>query len=293
MTVRYIRAVTERYKSLGYPPYRWFRAEDPPPWQRLAKPLAAARIGMLSTSGAYALGQMAYHYRDDTSIRAIPSSTPDAALRFSHVTENFLLDARRDPGCLFPLRTLRVLSEERVIGEIPDAVLSCMGGIYSQRRVRDELAPALLQQFRVQQVDAVLLVPMCPVCHQSACIIARHLEAHGIPTTCLGSALDILESGRPPRATFVDYPLGHTAGKPFDPADQRDVVCAALAGLETVTQPGEIRILPHRWDETGEWKKEAGRTQGADTRRPRDETPQFQYAADRDAALASGGLPVR
>ena len=56
MTIGYMHAIAERYKSLGYAPYRWFKAEDPPAWQPLAKPLSSARIGMLSTSGAYALG---------------------------------------------------------------------------------------------------------------------------------------------------------------------------------------------------------------------------------------------
>lgn len=128
------------------------------------------------------------------------------------------------------------------------------------------------------------------MCHQTVCLVARHLEANGIPTMCLGSALDVIESGRPPRATFVDYPLGHSAGKPFDPADQLCIVRAALRGLATMTHPGQIHRLPNRWDAQGEWQQEAGQTRGGDTRELRDETPQFQHAADREAALASGAL---
>lgn len=288
--VQYMHAVNERYKSLGYAPYRWVRAEEPPPWHALTRPLAAARVGMLGTAGAYVPGQLAYHYKDDISIREIPSATEDRNLRFAHVTENYLVDARRDPGCVFPLRALRNLAAEGFIRAIPATVFSCMGGVYSQRRVREELAPALLEAFRAQQVDAVLLVPMCPVCHQSACIIARLLEANGIPTMCLGSAHDILEAGRPPRATFVDYPLGHSAGKPFDEADQQSILRAALRGLETMTVPGSLRVLPNEWDASGAWKADAGRTRGPDTRRPRDESPQFQMESDRDAARASGAL---
>jgi Arc/MetJ-type ribon-helix-helix transcriptional regulator len=128
------------------------------------------------------------------------------------------------------------------------------------------------------------------VCHQTVCLVARHLEANGIPTMCLGSALDIFRSGRPPRATFVDYPLGHSAGKPFDAGDQLEVVRAALRGLEEMRQPGEIRILAQRWDANDAWRQEAARDRGGDTRQPRDETPQFQHAADREAALAAGHL---
>lgn len=106
---------------------------------------------------------------------------------------------------------------------------------------------------------------------------------------CVGSAFDILSAGRPPRATFIDYPLGHTAGKPFDPVDQRSIVRAALRGFETLRAPGEIVTLPNRWE--GDWRKQDGRSDGADTRQPRDETPQFQFPADREAARASGALP--
>jgi D-proline reductase (dithiol) PrdB len=288
--VQYIESVTERYKSLGYAPYRWYRADEPPPFRRLSKPLQAARIGLLSTAGAYAVGQVAYHYKDDTSTREIASSTRDEDLRFSHVTENYLVDPRRDPGCVLPLAALRKLADEKFIGQLAEKAYSCMGGVYSQRRVREELAPALLNAYKAQEVDAVLLVPMCPVCHQSVGLIARHLEANGIPTMCLGSAHDILAAGRPPRATFVDYPLGHTSGKPFDPADQLGIVREALRGLETATEPGKIRLLPNQWDASGEWKKQASHNHGLDTRRPRDESPQFQEPSDRDAARASGAF---
>ena len=107
---------------------------------------------------------------------------------------------------------------------------------------------------------------------------------------CLGSALDIFEAGRPPRATFVDYPLGHSTGKPFDPSDQLGIVRSALAGLESMTRPESITHLPNVWDAVGAWRADAMRADRGDTRQPRDETPQFQLPADRAAALASGAL---
>ena len=160
MSVQYMRAITDRYLGLGYQPYRWFQADTAPPWQPLDKPLDQIRLGMLSTSGAYALGQVAYHYKDDTSIRAIPSDVAEGALRFSHITENYLVDPKRDPNCIFPVGPLRKLAADGFIGGLADKLLSCMGGIYSQRRVRDELAPVLLETFKAQKVDAALLVPM-------------------------------------------------------------------------------------------------------------------------------------
>ncbi len=107
-----------------------------------------------------------------------------------------------------------------------------------------------------------------------------------MPTLCLGSALDILEAGAPPRAVFVDYPLGHSAGKPFDRADQVRVVRAALDAFETIGSPGGIVHVAADWPDDG-WRAAAGSTRGADTRMPRDTTPQYQTDEDRRLAEAS------
>tara|TARA_R110002167_G_scaffold44075_7_gene132870 strand:+ start:159 stop:641 length:483 start_codon:yes stop_codon:yes gene_type:complete len=160
MSVEYIKSITERYQQLGYAPYKWYAAETPPAWQPLKKPLSESRLGMLSTAGAYALGQVAYYYKDDTSHRAIPKDTPTQDLRFSHITENYLPDARQDPNCVLPLEHLREFEGDGVIGELAGEVFSCMGGVYSQRRVREELVPNMLQAFQAQAVDAALLIPL-------------------------------------------------------------------------------------------------------------------------------------
>lgn len=160
MAVKYMQAIRARYERLGYQPYRWFEADSAPPWQPLPKPLSEVRLGLLSTSGAYALGQVAYHYKDDTSIRQIASTTAEQDLRFSHITENYLVDPRQDPDCIVPLRALRELAASGFIRELADKVFSCMGGVYSQRRVTSQVAPALLDAFKTQRVDAALLVAM-------------------------------------------------------------------------------------------------------------------------------------
>jgi hypothetical protein len=114
-------------------------------------------------------------------------------------------------------------------------------------------------------------------------LAARHLEALGIPTLCLGSALDILASGAPPRAAFVDYPLGHSTGKPFDRADQDRVLRAALAALPSIDAAGTIVRLDAHWGDDA-WRAAAAATRGDDTRMPRDTTPQYQSADDRRLA---------
>jgi D-proline reductase (dithiol) PrdB len=160
MYVEYIKGITERYARLGYEPYKWYRAEQPPPWAPLTKPLGESRLAVLSTAGTYVAGQVAYYYKDDTSTRRIPKETPVEALRFSHITEHYLVDARPDPNCLFPIEPLRRLEADGVIGELAPELISCMGGIYSQRRVREELLPAVEAIFAEQKADAALLIPL-------------------------------------------------------------------------------------------------------------------------------------
>jgi len=158
--VAYIEAITERYRKLGYEPYRWFRRDGAPAWTAVTKPLAESRLGVLSTAGGYVRGQVAFHYKDDTSLRAIPKATPRDQLRFAHLTENYLVGPRRDPNCMLPLEPLRRLEAEGVIGEVVDPVLTCMGGVYSQRRVREEMIPAVKAHFQAAKIDLALLEPM-------------------------------------------------------------------------------------------------------------------------------------
>jgi hypothetical protein len=79
-------------------------------------------------------------------------------------------------------------------------------------------------------------------------LIARAVEAAGIPTLCMTSALDITRAVNPPRAVFVNFPLGHQTGRPHQPDQQRAIVCDALRAFETITRPGTIIELPYVWD---------------------------------------------
>lgn len=157
--VAYIRRIQEKYANLGYPSYQWVRNADPPPWQPLRKPLSASRLGLIASGGIYITGQVAFHYKDDTSFRAIPKDVQTADLRATHFAYD-LTDARQDPNVVFPIDTLRRLEQEGVIGELADYAYTFMGGIYSARRVRDELAPQLAECLLKDGVDVLLLVPV-------------------------------------------------------------------------------------------------------------------------------------
>ncbi|MFQ5558340.1 MAG: hypothetical protein ACE5GB_12650 [Acidimicrobiales bacterium] len=128
-------------------------------------------------------------------------------------------------------------------------------------------------------------------------LIARQIEAAGIATLTLTSARDITASAHPPRAAFLDYPLGHTSGKPGEPDLNRRIVAAALEGFERIDRPGSIIDLPFNWADDDSWKSSvmvvgSGRDDHdhittADDRRPRHDTPQYQCEDDANAARRS------
>ncbi len=62
------------------------------------------------------------------------------------------------------------------------------------------------------------------------------------------SALDITRAVNPPRAVFVNFPLGHQTGKPHQSDLQRQIVRDALHAFETISRPGTIVELPYVWD---------------------------------------------
>ncbi len=79
-------------------------------------------------------------------------------LRISHFgyrTE----DAQKDPNCIFPIERMRELEQDGTIGEFADPAYSFVGGIYSARRVREELAPKLVKVLQERMTDVLYLVP--------------------------------------------------------------------------------------------------------------------------------------
>jgi len=118
-------------------------------------------------------------------------------------------------------------------------------------------------------------------------LIAREVEARGIPSVSLSSARSITQSSGAPRAVFLDFPLGRTAGRAFDRAMQRDIVRRALDLLRDATVPGTLIELDYRWAADDVWKDGVMR---GDSRLERFDTPQYQCAED--ARLADPECPT-
>ena len=155
--IDYIERTRTLYSSLNYPSYEWVN-EQSTPFSKPSKSLKDSRVGLICSGGIYLKGQIAFHFKDDTSYRVIDSKSSNKDLRATHFAYD-LKDARDDINVVFPIDTLRRLRSKGFIGGIADNVYSFMGGIYSSRKVRELLAPTLARQMSKDEVDLVILVP--------------------------------------------------------------------------------------------------------------------------------------
>jgi D-proline reductase (dithiol) PrdB len=94
------------------------------------------------------------------------------------------------------------------------------------------------------------------VCHQTVSLVARHIEADGIPTVIMGCAKDIVEHCGVPRFLFSDFPLGNSAGRPFDVESQRQTLELALRVLESAPAARTTVQSPQRWSADASWKRD-------------------------------------
>src|SRR5436305_13979032 len=154
MAIDYIPRTRELYSA--FKPYRWVVNEDVP-WTPLRKPISQCKVALMSSGGILYRDQPRFH-REDASFRLIPKAATQSELdiwHFGYLTR----DAKADHNCVFPLARMRELEADGVIGELADPAYTFMGGIYSARAVRDELAPKIADELKRAHVDAFYLVP--------------------------------------------------------------------------------------------------------------------------------------
>jgi D-proline reductase (dithiol) PrdB len=259
--IPYMARTRAYYEAIGYTvPYRWAHYVGAP-FQPLRKLLAQSRVTIVTTAapfdpskgdqgpGAKYNGGAKFYsvYDGDTA--------QDHDLRISHIAYDRIHTSAEDSGTWFPLPALRQLSAARRIGEVAPRFFGAPTN-RSHRVTLDTDAPEILARCRADGVDAAVLVPNCPVCHQTVSLVARELEAGGIPTVVMGCAKDIVEHAGVPRFLFSDFPLGNSAGKPHDPSSQAFTLELALRVLETAPAPNTTVQSPLRWSSDASWKRD-------------------------------------
>lgn len=71
-------------------------------------------------------------------------------------------------------------------------------------------------------------------------LVARVIEAAGVPTVCLANMKGAMLRVKPPRAVITRFPRGQTVGPAGDRETQRRTVAAALELLATTREPGTV-----------------------------------------------------
>jgi len=257
--IPYMARTREYYQAIGYTtPYRWAHYVTVP-FQPLRKPLDQSRVTIITTAapfdpakgdqgpGAKYNGGAKFYsvYDGDTS------KTHD--LRISHIAYDRVHTSAEDSGTWFPLPQLLKAKASGRIGEVAPRFFGAPTN-RSHRVTIETDAPEILARCLADKVDVAVIVPNCPVCHQTSALVARHLEANGIPTVVMGAAKDIVEHAAVPRFLFSDFPLGNSAGKPQDVESQALTLELALRLLESAPGARTTMQSPLRWSEDASWK---------------------------------------
>jgi hypothetical protein len=155
--------------------------------------------------------------------------------------------------------------------------------------------PEIVARCKADGVDAAILVPNCPICHQTVSLAARMLEENGISTVVMGCAKDIVEYVGVPRFLFSDFPLGNGAGRPKDPASQAFTLDLALSVLEAAPAPRTTVQSPLTWSASPDWKLDYSnieRLTPEEIRRRRAEFDEGKTQAKRVREDAGGTRPT-
>jgi len=229
------------------------------PFHPLDKPLAACRVAIVTTAAPYQpdRGDQGPGAPYNAAAKFYKVFSGDAAqdhdLRISHIAIDRDHTTAEDSGTYFPLPALRRAAASGRIG----AVAPRFHGAPTNRSHRVTLetdCPQIVARCKDDGADAVLLVPNCPVCHQTVGLAARALEAAGIATVVMGCAKDIVEYVGVPRLLFSDFPLGNAAGRPHDTGSQDFTLELALRLLEGAPGPRTTVQSPLHWSDDPAWK---------------------------------------
>ena len=97
----------------------------------------------------------------------------------------------------------------------------------------------------------------------------------------MGCARDIVENVGVPRFWWSDFPLGHSAGKPHDPASQTATLEGALGLLDSCAEPRSTVTSPQVWSGNESWKKDFMDTSALDA----DTLAKMRAAHERDRTV--------
>jgi D-proline reductase (dithiol) PrdB len=251
MPYNFSRLLAEFGKTIAKPVF------DPPVLTPLRKPIAESTVGVFVSCGAQLPDDPPLLETEDITFRLLPRDAPLRHLIVSHQTlvRKWALE---DLNVAYPIERLIELEREGVFRRLAHTNVSMVGSIERYTELIEHTVPAIKAVYDAQGVDLVLMLPFCPACHRATGIIARALEARGLPTVSTSVLWEMSEAVKPPRTSFLDFPLGCPAGKPFAAEQQRAIlrdVFARAPGFDG--RSWSMPVLPFQWNADGsrDWER--------------------------------------
>lgn len=225
---------------VGYPFIRNIHA----PFTPVRRALPMLSLALISSAGAYIDGTDPFDLdaRDgDVNFREIPVEVQAPDLKYSAkgydpkaVTE--------DRNVQVPIDRLTEYQANAVIGKLNNVWWSLSPWIPNARIVANEIAPKIVERLHRYEVQAALLIPASPLCHQTLGLIARGIEGSGIPTMMISVDPAKTDRVRPPRTAYYNGEFGSVAGKPGWREYQLRILDEAIRWTETFDQPAARKL---------------------------------------------------
>ncbi|MCP4352433.1 MAG: hypothetical protein GY795_43795 [Desulfobacterales bacterium] len=146
------------------------------PFTRPEKPVSESRVALLTSTGHFAEGddpeplgvknmsqeeavnRVMEFIKEKPKLSAIPKDIPVENLRVRHGGYD-ISGVQADPDVAFPIRQLRELEKEGIIGQLAENAYSFVGAC-SQMHLLKKSGPEWTGLFKEQATDAALLVPV-------------------------------------------------------------------------------------------------------------------------------------
>ncbi len=143
--------------------YQARASEGTIPWTKPAKPLAQAKLALVTTSGIHHKDQPVFNMSDNNGDPSYRELNGETIIDDYQITHDYYdhSDARKDPNIVFPLERLRELVSEGVLGQLAQTHYAFMGHIDGQHisTLVETTAREVAQKLKQDQVDLVLLTP--------------------------------------------------------------------------------------------------------------------------------------
>ncbi|MBM3348450.1 MAG: glycine reductase [Betaproteobacteria bacterium] len=257
--IPYMQRTRSYYMALGYDnPYVWAHYNNVP-FTPFKKPLRGSTLALITTAVPYdpskgdqgpgaPYNAQAKFYEPYAMV-----TIGDPDLRIAHVGIDRQHANLSEMACWFPIKAARQAVLDQRITKLAPRFYGLPTN-RSQRHTLENDAPRILEMCQTDGVDVAMLIPNCPICHQSISLLARYLENAGLSTVIVGAAKDIVEYCGVPRFVFNDFPLGNAAARPQDPQSQSIIFNLALDVLENAPGPRTTVQSTLRWSNDPRWK---------------------------------------